>query len=561
MVLQRKLNFDERFKLTLTQPWDNDCSDIHGDDDLFSIWSLHNHYGLHQIHLQLEIMSIPVNSSTRKSLFQEPLSNSIIENTAPENPSTINLNAPVNETQTNDIMLKLVPPHPLHTHINGVLQKIPNLQPYLEEHENYNNFVNTFERSPISHQRCTPCNSNVIQQVHIEEGDDEDSSLRFHTPFSQQRQTFNLSESLSPLLLDRISVHQRQEHGVIDQAPISESQPLSLPNTQNHESQVLQALNPNLNQPQNQNFQNTNQSSAKGDERFCSYDSDNAKGDERFYSYDSNNSMYKMFDGDDNDDNEFGPCSDEDGDRLMEVMDAEIRANMYIPSDEPVKFFVGQYFNNFNELTVALRKFAVHERFKTRKDKFKRTIIFVELWKNPECTAKFIASKFQDIILSHPETKASFIMSELNRMYEVRVNKQKVYRAKKIALESGGANFESNYRLIRSYAQMILNKMPNALALVHPIPDKVNWPVVLGDEILPHLVKKQPGRPKLNRIREPDEVPPEKMRYKMQCKCCHEFGHNKRACPINPNNANKKTRHFQDHCKGTHPKGTTIQQL
>lgn len=138
MVLQRKLNFDERFKLTLTQPWDNDCSDIHGDDDLFSIWSLHNHYGLHQIHLQLEIMSIPVNSSTRKSLFQEPLSNSIIENTAPENPSTINLNAPVNETQTNDIMLKLVPPHPLHTHINGVLQKIPNLQPYLEEHENYN---------------------------------------------------------------------------------------------------------------------------------------------------------------------------------------------------------------------------------------------------------------------------------------------------------------------------------------------------------------------------------------------------------------------------------------
>ena len=163
----------------------------------------------------------------------------------------------------------------------------------------YEDFVNTFERSPISHQRCTPCNSNVIQQVHIEEGDDEDSSLRFHTPFSQQRQTFNLSESLSPLLLDRISVHQRQEHGVIDQAPISESQPLSLPNTQNHESQVLQALNPNLNQPQNQNFQNTNQSSAKGDERFCSYDSDNAKGDERFYSYDSNNSMYKMFDGDD----------------------------------------------------------------------------------------------------------------------------------------------------------------------------------------------------------------------------------------------------------------------
>ena len=30
MVFQRKLNFDERFKLTLTQPGDNDCTDRHG---------------------------------------------------------------------------------------------------------------------------------------------------------------------------------------------------------------------------------------------------------------------------------------------------------------------------------------------------------------------------------------------------------------------------------------------------------------------------------------------------------------------------------------------------
>ncbi|KAK9205116.1 hypothetical protein WN943_015383 [Citrus x changshan-huyou] len=58
-------------------------------------------------------------------------------------------------------------------------------------------------------------------------------------------------------------------------------------------------------------------------------------------------------------------------------------------------------------------------------------------------------------------------MSELNRMYGVRVNKENLYRAKKIALESGGADFESSYRLIRSYAQMILNKMPDALAIVH----------------------------------------------------------------------------------------------
>ncbi|KAH9781524.1 SWIM-type domain-containing protein [Citrus sinensis] len=180
------------------------------------------------------------------------------------------------------------------------------------------------------------------------------------------------------------------------------------------------------------------------------------------------------------DDNEFGLCSYKYGDKVMEVMNVEMKANMYIPSDEPVKFFVGQYFNNFNEFAVALRKFAVHERFKTRKDKFEMTRISVgcegygcpwylyarrtviqetfmvkqyhnvytctRLWKNPECTA-----------------------NELNMMYGVRVNKENLYRGKKIALESGGADFESSYRFIRSYAQMILNNMPDALAIVHVI--------------------------------------------------------------------------------------------
>ncbi|KAK9205115.1 hypothetical protein WN943_015382 [Citrus x changshan-huyou] len=246
-------------------------------------------------------------------------------------------------------------------------------------------FVNTFERSTTSHKRCTPCNSSVTQQVHIEEGDDEDSSLSH-----------------------------------------------------------------------NQNFQRTNQSSAKGDEQFYSYDSD----DSMYNMFDNNNEFNQnveqpqlnvqvtypnIGESDDvvvdyllsdyeSDDNEFGLCSYKDGDKVMEVMNVEMKANMYIPSDEPVKFFVGQYFNNFNEFAVALRKFAVHERFKTRKDKFEMTRISVgcegygcpwylhahrtviqetfmvkqyhnvytctRLWKNPECTAKFIASKFYDTILS-----------------------------------------------------------------------------------------------------------------------------------------------------------------
>ncbi|KAL9422371.1 hypothetical protein AB3S75_034608 [Citrus x aurantiifolia] len=188
MVLQRKLTFEEKFKLTLTQPWDNDCTNIRSDDDLFSVWSLYNHYGYYEIHLDLEIISKPANSSARKSLFQQPLINAETENISLENPTAINLNVPVNEAQTSDILMKLVPPDQLHTQPS----------PIHSNASTYEDFVNTFEKSPTSHQRSTPYNSNATQQVHIEEGDNEDSNLRLCFPSDQQQQTFNLSQSLSP---------------------------------------------------------------------------------------------------------------------------------------------------------------------------------------------------------------------------------------------------------------------------------------------------------------------------------------------------------------------------
>ncbi|KAK9183486.1 hypothetical protein WN944_026638 [Citrus x changshan-huyou] len=79
---------------------------------------------------------------------------------------------------------------------------------------------------------------------------------------------------------------------------------------------------------------------------------------------------------------------------------------------------------------------------------------------------------------------------------------------------------------------------------------KSSWPITAGDEIFPPMMKRPPGRPKMNRRREADEVPAEKRRYRMQCKYCKEFGHNKRGCPINPLNANKSTRHYKSNLKG-----------
>lgn len=57
----------------------------------------------------------------------------------------------------------------------------------------------------------------------IEEGDEEEYNLRFHTFSNHQQQAFNLSQLLSFLFYDKISVYQRQEQLVINEASILDS--------------------------------------------------------------------------------------------------------------------------------------------------------------------------------------------------------------------------------------------------------------------------------------------------------------------------------------------------
>lgn len=77
--------------------------------------------------------------------------------------------------------------------------------------------------------------------------------------------------------------------------------------------------------------------------------------------------------------------------------------------------------------------------------------------------------------------------------------------------------------------------------MIHPLPNKTMWPHVNVDDILPLLVKKASGRPKLNRRRESDKVPAHRRRFILNCSVCDQFGYNRRACPVNPANANKMT--------------------
>ena len=88
----------------------------------------------------------------------------------------------------------------------------------------------------------------------------------------------------------------------------------------------------------------------------------------------------------------------------------------------------------------------------------------VRLLKNPECITKFITWRFRNAIIEHPEISADLIQSELRRIHRIKVGMTKIYRAKKKALERKEVDSQFNYRLIKSYAQQILNKMPESLA-------------------------------------------------------------------------------------------------
>ncbi|KAK9230705.1 hypothetical protein WN944_023677 [Citrus x changshan-huyou] len=200
------------------------------------------------------------------------------------------------------------------------------------------------------------------------------------------------------------------------------------------------------------------------------------------------------------DDNEFGEESDEESDRVLVKMDYVMRENIYMPSDVPIQFFIGQCFRNFRQLTWAIKTYAVENKFKVYKYKFEKSRVTVGCnyfrcpWflhvaktrfgqtfivrrlhnvhtcqrdlKNLECTAEFIVAKFAATIIEHPDTNVEWIQSELRRMYGAKIHKYKIYRAKKKVLQRQGADYESSYKLIINYAQSILTKMPQALALV-----------------------------------------------------------------------------------------------
>ena len=83
--------------------------------------------------------------------------------------------------------------------------------------------------------------------------------------------------------------------------------------------------------------------------------------------------------------------------------------------------------------------------------------MFVIGLKKYSITADWIATKFHDMFRINLEVKVRTIEAELYRGYALKVDKQKLYRAKRIALEAFSANHSDYYNKLYRYGHVLRN--------------------------------------------------------------------------------------------------------
>lgn len=136
---------------------------------------------------------------------------------------------------------------------------------------------------------------------------------------------------------------------------------------------------------------------------------------------------------------------------------------MLVDGIEPIEFKVGQVFKNFQSFAWALKDFCIQQNFKGRRTKFKRRrvvcIYYIDrrlfkehvlLWRFGQCfqiTTLHIINTCEDLVKNpkltigqivrknkvtdDPKTAVGSLIDDLKTMYEVEVDLQEVYRAKK----------------------------------------------------------------------------------------------------------------------------------
>lgn len=83
--------------------------------------------------------------------------------------------------------------------------------------------------------------------------------------------------------------------------------------------------------------------------------------------------------------------------------------------------------------------------------------------KNVEATSSRIAKKFEDVVRLNPKIKINVLMEELKTTFDVQCNRQRLYRAKRKALDKINGDHATCYRFLHRYGNIV--KMKNLVAM------------------------------------------------------------------------------------------------
>lgn len=85
---------------------------------------------------------------------------------------------------------------------------------------------------------------------------------------------------------------------------------------------------------------------------------------------------------------------------------------------------------------------------------------------NKYATSKWIAGKYMDVLTDEPDKNVKTLKNDVKRDWMLDVSRKKVYRARRVALETIQGSHEEQYLRLRDYCQVLINKNPGSTALL-----------------------------------------------------------------------------------------------
>ncbi|XP_048319534.2 uncharacterized protein LOC125418882 [Ziziphus jujuba] len=171
-----------------------------------------------------------------------------------------------------------------------------------------------------------------------------------------------------------------------------------------------------------------------------------------------------------------------------------------IESTRTIEFQEGQIFEDGYHFRKVLKDYVIQEGFTLAREKNEKTRVsakcgtynypwriyasqlldgvtfkvkickerhtYIRKTKNAKVTSNWIASKLESLIQSNPDVKIGVLENDLRTTYGVKCGKQKIYRAKKKALDRMGGDHAGSYKKLYKYANIWMIQNLGTMALI-----------------------------------------------------------------------------------------------